>query len=121
MTTGAPAPILFPMPRKIRDALDAQACLDAANAAGLSPRDWARQHGVDARSLHMWRVLLARRASRDSAPRPSSAPRLVELVAASQARSPSRFVLHLAGAVVELDDDFHETSLARLVRVLRSC
>ncbi len=108
------------MPRKIRDALDAHACLDAAKAAGLAPRDWARQHDLDARSLHMWRVLLARRASRDSAP-PSSGPRLVELVPAPLSRPQSRFVLHIAGVIVELDDDFREESLARLVRVLRAC
>ena len=108
------------MPRKIRDALDAQACLDAASSAGLAPRDWARQHGVDARSLHLWRVHLARRASRDSAP-PAPKHRLVELVAASPIRPPSRFVLHVAGAVVELDDNFREESLARLVWVLRTC
>lgn len=120
MTTGAPAPILFPMPRKIRDANDAQTCLDAATSAGLSSRDWARQHGVDARSLHLWRVLLARRSSRDSAP-PPSAPRLVELVPAPPSRPRSRFVLHIAGTVVELDDDFRDDSLARLVRVLRAC
>jgi hypothetical protein len=120
MTMGALAPILFLMPRKIRDALDAQACLDAAKAAGLAPRDWARQHDLDARSLHVWRIHLARRASRDSAP-PSSGPRLVELVPTPPSRPPSRFVLHVAGAVVELDDNFREESLARLVRVLRAC
>ncbi len=108
------------MPRKIRDAQDAHDCLDAAKAAGLAPRDWARQHSVDARSLHMWRVLLARRASRDSAP-PSSGPRLVELVPAPPSRPQPRYVLHVAGCVVELDDHFHEDSLARLVRVLRAC
>ena len=108
------------MPRKIRDAQDAHACLDAAKAAGLAPRDWARQHDLDARSLNMWRVHLARRASRDSAP-PPSGPRLVELVPTPPSRPPSRFVLHVAGAVVELDDDFREESLARLLRVLRAC
>jgi hypothetical protein len=109
------------MPRKIRDALDAQACLDAASAAGLSPRDWARQHDLDARSLNMWRVHLARRASRDSATPPPSGPRLVELVPAPPSRPQPRYVLHVAGCVVELDDGFSESSLARLVRVLRAC
>ena len=109
------------MPRKIRDAQDAHACLDAAKAAGLAPRDWARQNDLDARSLHMWRVHLARRASCDSAPPPPSGPRLVELVPTPPSRPHPRYVLHVAGCVVELDDHFHEESLARLVRVLRAC
>ena len=109
------------MPRKIRDAQDALACLDAAKAAGLAPRDWARQNDLDARSLHMWRVHLARRASCDSAPLPPSGPRLVELVPTPPSRPQPRYVLHVAGCVVELDDHFHEESLARLVRVLRAC
>lgn len=118
---GALAPILFPTPRKIRDALDAQACLDAASAAGLSPRDWARLHDLDACSLNIWRVHLARRSSPDSASPPPSGPRLVELVPAPPSRLQPRYVLHVAGCVVELDDGFSENSLARLVRVLRAC
>lgn len=108
------------MPRKILDAQDAQSCLLAAEAAGLSPRDWARQHDLDARSLNLWRIHLARRASPSAPSVPPTKPRLVELVPAAP-RSQARYVLHVAGATVELTDDFRDDSLARLVRVLRSC
>ena len=36
--------------RKIADEMDAHACLDAAARSGLPRTEWARAHGVDARS-----------------------------------------------------------------------
>ncbi len=63
--------------RKIRDHADARVALREAEASGLTRVDWAREAGVDARSLNMWRLNLARPAEpRDEAP----ALRLVELV-----------------------------------------
>jgi len=32
----------------------------AAKVAGLTPGEWAREHGTDGRSLNVWRVNLAR-------------------------------------------------------------
>lgn len=52
------------MPRKIRDAADAHACLDAVAASHLDRVTWARQHDVCARSLNAWRVALLRRSRR---------------------------------------------------------
>jgi len=49
--------------RKLRDEADARACLAAMEASGLSLSEWARQHGMDGRSLHCWRMSLARRSS----------------------------------------------------------
>lgn len=91
------------MPRKIRDALDAHACLDAAKAAGLAPRDWARQNATSTLALSSCGVCISLAAPRDSAP-PPSGPRLVELVPAPPSRPQPRYVLHVAGCVVELDD-----------------
>lgn len=62
--------------RKVVDASDAQSCLAAAAASGLSGRDWAHQNGVDARSLHAWRMILGRKRAGVGAP----VVRLVELV-----------------------------------------
>lgn len=106
------------MRRKIEDERDARACLKAAKAARLSAGEWARQHGVDGRSLNAWRMNLSRRGVKRSAP---STPRLVELVPASLPRVEARYVVRLAGAEIEVTDTFHEESLVRLVRALRSC
>jgi hypothetical protein len=46
--------------RKVVDASDAQFCLAEAAAGGLTGRVWARQNGVDAGSLHAWRMTLGR-------------------------------------------------------------
>jgi transposase-like protein len=60
--------------RKIRDAHDARSCVDAAESSGVARAEWAREHGIDGRSLHAWHMNLARRASE-----PTPLP-LVELV-----------------------------------------
>jgi hypothetical protein len=70
--------------RKVFDASDAQFCLEAAAAAGISGRDWDRQNGVDARLLHAWRMILGRKLAVVGAP----VVRLVELVELEKAASP---------------------------------
>ena len=107
------------MARKIVDERDARACLKAARAAGTSRLEWARAHGVDARSLNAWRINLARGEGAGRS-RPDGM-RLVELVPAAPTRSSARYVVRVAGADVEIDDDFREETLVRLVRALRSC
>lgn len=86
---------------------------------------WAREHGIDGRSLNAWRINLERRTTprRGSASRTAAAPlQLVELVpAAMSARTAARFVLRIGGAELEVGDGFCEETLARIVRVLRSC
>lgn len=100
--------------RKIRDAEDARACLTAAEASGLPRAEWAKRHGVDARSLNAWRVNLSRMAG----PEPFH---VVELL--SEASSPrfGRYVVHVDGLSIEVDDDFREDTLARLLRVVGAC
>jgi len=107
------------MRRKIQDEQDARACLKAAKAAGLSAGAWARQHGIDGRSLNAWRINLSRGAAKPI--RRSSTPRLVELVPAGPARAEARYVVRVAGAEIEVTDAFQEETLVRLVRALRSC
>lgn len=101
--------------RKIVDARDARACVKAARAAGLRLGAWARQHGVDGRSLHAWSVNLGLVAS--AAP----TPRLIELVPATAPAVPARYVVRVGDMAIELGDDFNEETLARVVRVLRAC
>lgn len=112
------------MRRKIEDKGDARACLKAAKSAGQTPTEWAREHGVDARSLHAWRVNLgyARETKRQSGT--TSPPRLVELVpVATPAPEPApvRYVVRVGDVEIALADDFVEETLVRLVRSLRAC
>jgi hypothetical protein len=104
------------MRRKIEDERDAKACLRAAKAARLSAGEWAKQHGVDGRSLNAWRMNLSVRAHSRR-----STPRLDELVPAAPPAVEARCVVRVAGAEIEVPDGFCAETLARLVRALRSC
>lgn len=112
--------------RKVRDEVDARALLGKVVASGRPLAQWARAHGIDGRSLNLWRVNLARRASQSvRAVRPTRAvgpatPRFVELVA-RPAPSVARYVVIVGDVRVELDDAFREETLARLVATLRAC
>ena len=105
------------MRRKIEDERDARTCLRAAKAARVSVGEWARDNGVDGRSLNAWRINL----SRSRAPEEATKPRLVELVPATPPRADARYVVHIDSARIELADDFREETLVRLVRALRAC
>jgi hypothetical protein len=80
---------------------------------------WAREHGVDGRSLNAWRVNLGRRGvARGRA----VAPKLVELVPSTMpAAVRAHYVLHVRGVELEVGDHFDEQSLRRLVGLLKSC
>ena len=114
------------MARKIVDERDARTCLRAARASGQDRVEWARAHGVDARSLNAWRLNLGR-GSAKKAPVARAASvaradlRLVELIPTSMPRAEGRYVVHVAGAEIAVDDDFREETLARIVRALRAC
>ena len=108
------------MARKIVDERDARSCLKAARASGQDRVEWARAHGVDARSLNAWRINLER-GTAEEARAPRADLRLVELIPTSMPRAEGRYVVHVAGAAIALDDDFREETLARIVRALRAC
>ena len=107
------------MRRKIEDEKDARACLRAAKAARLSVGEWARDNGVDGRSLNAWRINLTRARAGGQASEGNL--RLVEIVPAPPPRANTRYVVHIDGARIELADDFREETLVRLVRALRAC
>lgn len=104
------------MRRKIRDEADARKCLAGVERAGGDSVAWAREHGVDARSLNAWRVNLGRRGTKRRGP-PLS---LVELVPPTQAAT-ARYALEVGGVRVEFDDGFAPETLRRVVAALRPC
>ena len=108
--------------RKIRDEEDARACLAAATAGGLSPTEWARQNGVDGRSLFAWTRNIARGHSRrgTKSGRRRKATGIVELVP-DRALAGSRYLVRCGRLSVEVDDHFDEATLARLLRVVAAC
>ncbi|MCA9550090.1 MAG: hypothetical protein KC933_08650 [Myxococcales bacterium] len=101
--------------RKILDETDALTCLAAAEASGMSRRDWARSNGVDGRSLHCWWLAL-----RDRAP-VRSPIRLLELVAPGAPKRGATFVVRAGRVEVEVGADFDEAALLRLLRVAVEC
>jgi hypothetical protein len=106
--------------RKIRSAAEAHACLAAAKAAhGVSPAQWAREHGIDGRSLNAWRVNLGRR--REPAPKQQRA-RLVELIPTPASAPPAaRYLVRCGKLAVEIGERFDESTLVRLLRVVAAC
>lgn len=97
------------MGRKIRDRHDAVACLNAWNESGEALSDWCQENGVDGRSLNCWRRNIGWREPND----------LVELVPGLVPAA--RYVVRVDGLEVEVGDDFQESTLARLLRVLVAC
>ncbi len=102
--------------RKIKDEADARACFAAVRAAGGDSVAWSRAHGVDARSLHAWRMNL----SRSSKPRTANPPALVELVPTGM-RGGAQYVLDLGVLRIEFDDACSTATLERVVKALRAC
>jgi hypothetical protein len=103
--------------RKIRDAAEARAFLAAVEESGLERAEWARRRGLDARSLNAWRLNLGGRRRSEVV---GSRLRLVELTVAPPASS-ARYVVHLGDIAVELDNNFDDGTLRRLLDVLGSC
>lgn len=100
-------------PRKIRDEADARACIAAVRAAGGDTVAWSRANGVDARSLHAWRMNLRPRTK-------PKKPALVELVPVARS-SGARYVIDLGEARIEFDDLCSVETLQRALRALRAC
>lgn len=104
--------------RKITDEAEARRCLQAAAASGEGRAVWARRHGIDGRSLNAWRMNLDRTGG---ATRRTADLRLVELVA-STARPPGPGCRIRCGSlVVEVDADFDDHVLARLLTAVAAC
>lgn len=100
-------------PRKIDGAADARACLAAVEASGLSRVAWARAHGVDARSLNAWRLILDRASDRCC----SRPLRLVELIADAPPSS-AVYRVRCGAFEVDIEGEIDEDRLVRLLRVV---
>lgn len=105
--------------RKVFNEQDARRCLAAVNRSRSELATWAQEHGVDGRSLNLWRVNLKRRG----VVRRRAAPRLVEVVVAQTPVVPlaASFVLRIGGVELEVGSAFDESALRRLVGVLKAC
>ena len=102
--------------RKLKDEAEARAALASAAASGISGVAWSRANGVDARSLHGWRMTFQRREC--AAARPGL--RLVELVT-PPTTSRSSYKIRVGELVVEIDEHFEPEVLRRLLRVVAAC
>lgn len=111
--------------RKIRDEADARTCIAAVKASKLTAKQWARSEGIDGRSLRAWTLNLERGASSAKQVRSQTGLtrplRLVELIPSTPAQSASRYLIRVGAHAVEVDDQFAEGTLRRLVAVLASC
>lgn len=103
----------LPVMRKIRDEVDARACLAKVTESGRPLAAWSREHGIDGRSLNTWKVNLERREVA------ALKPRFVELV--PRASMSARYAVIVGDVRIEVDDSFQPETLARLVAALRSC
>lgn len=106
--------------RKVFNEYDAQRCLAAVRRSGTPLGVWARAHGIDGRSLNLWRANLARRGERRAR---RTLPQVVELVpvAVPATVGGAPFILRVAGAELEVGANFDDEALRRLVRLLKSC
>ncbi len=107
--------------RKVFNEQDARRCLAAVAAWRGELGPWARAHGVDGRSLNLWRLNLKRRHL--ERPR-AAAPRLVELVVAPTppvAVTRAAFLVRIGAVEVQVPERFDEAAFRRLVAVLKSC
>lgn len=102
--------------RRVCSEEEARAAMAAVAASGMARRVWARQNGINPRSLNAWRLNLARRGG--GAPPPL---RLVEVTPPVPAQMPAVYVVVTGDIRLEVGDDFREDTLRRLVGVLRSC
>jgi hypothetical protein len=106
-------PLFDAQPRKIRDEAEARALLDELDHARVPLVDLCRARGLDARSLACWRRNLQRRA-----PEPL---RFVELVTTPAPPPAARYRLTVGDVAIELSDDFHPHTLARILAAVRGC
>jgi hypothetical protein len=112
--------------RRIQDENDAKDCIERTRASGFTLSAWARAEGVDGRSHRAWNVNLARggagvRRKKASPAKPGRQMRLVELVSMTAPSLSGRYLVRLAQLELEVDAQFDETTLRRLIGVLRSC
>jgi transposase-like protein len=104
--------------RKITNEGEARQLLAEATRRGVDRVSFARQRGIDARSLNAWRINLERRAHVEEPP-PLRLLELVPQAAHEPRRQPYR--IHVDGVVIEVPFDCPPATLAALVRAVGAC
>jgi len=125
--------------RRVVDQDDAEKLLDDWEDSKLEFRAFCGREQVDGRSLQCWRTNLGRRSSNGPevqpvnprqaykpgplGRRPSNGPevQLVELTLASSHATRAAYRLVVGAVSIEVDDDFQEDTLARLLGVVARC
>ena len=101
--------------RKVKGREEALALLSELASTGESLVQFSRRRSVDARSLRCWKLNLSRSGHQlDAGPL-----RLMEV--ALPPAGPSRYRVLVGDLAIEVDDDFQEATLARLLAVVQSC
>ena len=109
-----------PNGRPIRDEADARDLLRKIELQGSTPYSYAQDHAISASSLYRWRRILG--TAEHNLP-----PQLVEITptpAPSPVLTPPPkpvYELQLGDLTLRVDDHFQDHTLARLIRLLRSC
>lgn len=110
--------------RKVRDEAEARRLLDAVSRSGLGRAVWARQHGINARSLNAWRLVIDKKDRKAGSRRgPSPELTFLELVpTASGTPSALALSVHVGDVRIEVPADFAEDHLRRTLQaVLAAC
>jgi hypothetical protein len=102
--------------RRIRNEREAREALIQVAKAGVGRVDWARERGIDTRSLNAWRLNLARRDRGERAPLG-----LVELVAEPCAAASTVVHVRCGPFVVDVTADVDDRLLARVLAAVASC
>ena len=106
--------------RKVRDESEARRLLEAGARSGLERAAWARQHGIDARSLNAWRLVIAKKDGQ-ARPRTESPSSLdfLELVPTPPAERPAvPLGVHVGDVRVDVPADFDDDHLQRVLQVV---
>lgn len=99
--------------RKVRDEPEAERLLLELDETGQELVAFCRARGIDGRSLGCWRRNLERRG------RSFGGVRLLELT--PRESSPAWYRVVVGDVAVEVEDDFRDDTLRRLLAVVRSC
>ena len=105
--------------RKIRNEAEAQQCLDRVAASNLTRVDWARQQGIDARSLNAWRLILERRQAQDETQ--TDRLQLIELVPSAPPATSRPLTLRCGAWSIDVAADTDLVLLGKVLGVVEAC
>ena len=98
--------------RKINGEAEAAALLKEWRAESVDFDVFCKEQGVDGRSLQCWRMTFAKREP--------EAMRLLELTLPRE-KAAASYRIHVGDYTVEVDDDFQDETLTRLLTAVGRC